>query len=175
VVPTKVSAAVEHAFRSLKTVDPNCVRCSIGHAAVCAPTSFFECWPMICNGICVGASPELFDEPIRPPRAAQRTSPVQGRALAGARRKAARKHTEPADGGTTPGAQLPHPCSAISPRSPAMSSASGRSPHRHPRHPHPHSAAALSICSASGQPRRQRGTPTATISIACDQTRVKSA
>src|SRR6266446_772541 len=63
----KSLSGVEHAFRSLKTVDLDLVRCSIGLRRGCVRTSCSACWPIICNGTCAGASPRCCStSPIRP-------------------------------------------------------------------------------------------------------------
>src|SRR5437868_6719954 len=103
-------------------------------------------------------APMLFDEPDPAAREAQRTSPVAtAEPSPAAQRKAARKSTDPADDEPLPVHSF-HTCLAISPRSPAMSSASAAitSPPSSP-HPPAHSTAP-SICSASPPPRRQTGT-----------------
>src|SRR5437667_9684763 len=106
----KSLSGVEHAFRSLKTVDLELrpvfhwtaprVR---AHVLLCMLAYYLQ-WHMRRS-----LAPMLFDEPDPAAREAQRTSPVaKARSSPAAQRKAARKHTDPA-GRTTPGAQLPHP------------------------------------------------------------------
>jgi hypothetical protein len=97
----------------------------------------------------------LFDEPDPAARAARRSSPVaKAEPSPAAQRKAARKRTDPAQGEPLPVHSF-HTCSVISPRSPAMSSASGTiaSPPSSPPPPKP--STAPSICSDSHPLRRQ--------------------
>src|SRR5205823_1917489 len=84
----------------------------------------------------------------------------QGRASPAARRKAARKRTEPADGGPLPVHSFHTLLGDLAPL-PAMSSASGAitSPRFSP--PPPAHSIAPSICLASSPPRRQTDTATA--------------
>ena len=100
----KSLSGVEHAFRSLKTVDlalrpvfhwtaPR-VR---AHVLLCMLAYYLE-WHMRQN-----LAPMLFDEPDPAAREAQRTSPVaKAEPSLAARRKAARKRTEPVDGEPLP-------------------------------------------------------------------------
>ena len=100
----KSLSGVEHAFRSLKTVDlalrpvfhwtaPR-VR---AHVLLCMLAYYLE-WHMRQN-----LAPMLFDEPDPAAREAQRTSPVaKAKPSLAARRKAARKRTEPVDGEPLP-------------------------------------------------------------------------
>src|SRR5439155_15512308 len=69
-----------------------------------ARTSCSACWPIICNGTCVGASPRCCStSPIRPAREAQRTPPVaKAEPSPAAQRKAVRKRTDPAEGEPLP-------------------------------------------------------------------------
>jgi hypothetical protein len=116
----KSLSGVEHAFRSLKTVDLELrpvfhwtaprVR---AHILLCMLAYYLQ-WHM---RRCL--APMLFDEPDPAAREARRT------------------------------------CSAISPRSPAMSSASGASASPPSSPPPPAPRAAPSICSASPLPRKQ--------------------
>jgi hypothetical protein len=93
-------SGVEHAFRSLKTVDLELrpvfhwtaprVR---AHVLLCMLAYYLQ-WHM---RRCL--APMLFDEPDPAARAAQRTSPVaKAEPSPAAQRKAARKRTDPADG-----------------------------------------------------------------------------
>jgi hypothetical protein len=114
----KSLSGVEHAFRSLKTVDLELrpvfhwttprVR---AHVLLCMLAYYLQ-WHMRRS-----LAPMLFDEPDPAAREAQRSSPVaKAEPSPAAQRKAARKRTDPAEpalakagGRTTPGAQLPHP------------------------------------------------------------------
>jgi len=100
----KSLSGVEHAFRSLKTVDLELrpvfhwtaprVR---AHVLLCMLAYYLE-WHMRQS-----LAPMLFDEPDPPARRAQRTSPVaKAEPSPAARRKAARKRTEPAEGEPLP-------------------------------------------------------------------------
>ena len=122
----KSLSGVEHAFRSLKTVDLELrpvfhwtaprVR---AHVLLCMLAYYLQ-WHMRQS-----LAPMLFDEPDPVGRDAQRTSPVaKAEPSPAARRKAAGKHTDPAEGERLP-VTASTPFSAISLRSPAMSSASG--------------------------------------------------
>jgi hypothetical protein len=53
----KSPSGVEHAFRSLKTVDLELRPVFHWTAPGCAHTSCFACWLIICNGTCARASP----------------------------------------------------------------------------------------------------------------------
>ena len=97
-------SGVEHAFRSLKTVDLELrpvfhwtaprVR---AHVLLCMLAYYLQ-WHM---RRCL--APMLFDEPDPTARQAQRTSPVvKAEPSAAAQRKAARKRTDPADGEPLP-------------------------------------------------------------------------
>ena len=100
----KSLSGVEHAFRSLKTVDfelrpvfhwiaPR-VR---AHVLLCMLAYYLQ-WHMRRN-----LAPMLFDEPDPAAREAQRTSPVaKAEPSPAAQRKAARKRTDPADGQALP-------------------------------------------------------------------------
>ena len=155
----KSLSGVEHAFRSLKTVDLELrpvfhwtaprVR---AHVLLCMLAYYLQ-WHMRRS-----LAPMLFDEPDPAARQAQRTSPVaKAEASPAAHRKAARKRTDPVDGEPLPVHSF-HTCSPISPRSLAMSSASGAivSPPSSPPPPVP--STEPSICSASPPPRRQTDT-----------------
>jgi hypothetical protein len=114
---------VEHAFRSLKTVDLE-LRPVFHWTARRARLAVHA-------GLSAGhmrrSLPRLFDEPDRPP-AAQRTHRWPRPALAGGAQSPA---NAPTGDGDRSGAQLPR-CLAISPRHPH------RPPRpRHPRHPTP--------------------------------------
>jgi hypothetical protein len=152
----KSLSGVEHAFRSLKTVDLELrpvfhwtaprVR---AHVLLCMLAYYLE-WHMRQS-----LAPMLFDEPDPPAREAQWTSPVaKAEPSPAARRKAARKRTELRMASHSR-CTASTPCSAISPPSPATSSASGAivSPPSSP--PLPAHSTALSICSASPPSRRQ--------------------
>src|ERR1700751_4064492 len=100
----KSLSGVEHAFRSLKTVDLELrpvfhwtaprVR---AHVLLCMLAYYLQ-WHMRRS-----LAPMLFDEPDPTAREAQRTSPVaKAEPSPAARRKAARKRTEPADGEPLP-------------------------------------------------------------------------
>src|SRR5215470_11823285 len=100
----KSLSAVEHAFRALKTVDLELrpvfhwtaprVR---AHVLLCMLAYYLE-WHMRRR-----LAPMLFDEPDPAAHAAQRHSPVaKAEPSAMARRKAARKRTDPADGEVLP-------------------------------------------------------------------------
>src|SRR5947209_4967827 len=100
----KSLSGVEHAFRSLKTVDLELrpvfhwtappVR---AHVLLCMLAYYLQ-WHMRRS-----LAPMLFDEPDPAAREAQRTSPVaKAEPSPAARRKAARKRTEPADGEPLP-------------------------------------------------------------------------
>jgi Transposase DDE domain len=100
----KSLSAVEHAFRSLKTVDLELrpvfhwtaprVR---AHVLLCMLTYYLQ-WHMRRS-----LAPMLFDEPDPAARAAQRTSPVaKAEPSPAAQRKAARKRTDPVDGEPLP-------------------------------------------------------------------------
>jgi hypothetical protein len=100
----KSLSGVEHAFRSLKTVDLELrpvfhwtaprVR---AHVLLCMLAYYLQ-WHMRQS-----LAPMLFDEPEPAVRDAQRTSPVaKAEPSPAARRKAARKRTEPADGEPLP-------------------------------------------------------------------------
>jgi hypothetical protein len=154
--------AVEHAFRSLKTVDLELrpvfhwtaprVR---AHVLLCMLAYYLQ-WHMRRS-----LAPMLFDEPDPAARQAQRTSVVaKAEPSPAAQRKAARKRTEPADGEPLPVHSF-HTLLAISRPSPAMSSASGviASPPSSP--PPPAHSTAPSICSASPPPRRHTDPRTA--------------
>jgi hypothetical protein len=154
---------VEHAFRSLKTVDLELrpvfhwtaprVR---AHVLLCMLAYYLQ-WHMRQS-----LAPMLFDEPDPAVRDAQRTSPVaNAEPSPAARRKAARRRTDPADREPLPVRSfhtLLGDLATLSPRSPAMSSALGAitSPPSSPPPPRP--SAAPSICSASRPPRRQTDT-----------------
>jgi len=100
----KSLSGVEHAFRSLKTVDfelrpvfhwiaPR-VR---AHVLLCMLAYYLQ-WHMRRN-----LAPMLFDEPDPAAREAQRTAPVaKAEPSPAAQRKAARKRTDPADGQALP-------------------------------------------------------------------------
>src|SRR3989440_1433451 len=100
----KSLSGVEHAFRSLKTVDLELrpvfhwtaprVR---AHVLLCMLAYYLQ-WHMRRS-----LAPMLFDEPDPAAREAQRTSPVvKAEPSPAARRKAARKRTDPADGEPLP-------------------------------------------------------------------------
>src|ERR1700759_306028 len=100
----KSLSGVEHAFRSLKTVDLELrpvfhwtaprVR---AHVLLCMLAYYLE-WHMRQS-----LAPMLFDEPEPTARKAQRTSPVaKAEPSPAAKRKAACKHTDPADGKPLP-------------------------------------------------------------------------
>ena len=100
----KSLSGVEHAFRSLKTVDLELrpvfhwtaprVR---AHVLLCMLAYYLQ-WHMRQS-----LAPMLFDEPDPAARQAPRTSPVaKAEPLPAARRKAARKRTDPADGEPLP-------------------------------------------------------------------------
>ena len=100
----KSLSGVEHAFRSLKTVDLELrpvfhwtaprVR---AHVLLCMLAYYLQ-WHM---RRCL--APMLFDEPDPTARAAPRTSPVvKAEPSPAAQRKAARKRTDPADGEPLP-------------------------------------------------------------------------
>src|SRR5690242_1265667 len=100
----KSLSGVEHAFRSLKTVDLELrpvfhwsaprVR---AHVLLCMLAYYLQ-WHMRRS-----LAPMLFDEPDPAAREAQRTSPVaKAEPSPAVRRKAARKRTEPADGEPLP-------------------------------------------------------------------------
>ena len=152
----KSLSGVEHAFRSLKTVDLQLRPVFHWTAPRVRPTYCSACWPIICNGTCAAASPRCYStSPIRPRarRSAshrwQRPSPRRQRNA----RPAANAPTRPRANRYRCTASTP--CSAISPHSPAMSSASGTiaSPPSSP--PPPAHSGAPSICSASRPPCRQ--------------------
>src|SRR5205814_5380570 len=122
----KSLSGVEHAFRSLKTVDLELrpvfhwtaprVR---AHILLCMLAYYLQ-WHMRQS-----LAPMLFDEPDPAARDAQRTSPAaKAEPSPAGQRKAAGKRTDPADG-VPLRCTASTPCSPISPRSPAMSSASG--------------------------------------------------
>ena len=101
----KSLSGVEHAFRSLKTVDLELrpvfhwtaprVR---AHVLLCMLAYYLQ-WHMRQS-----LAPMLFDEPDPVGRDAQRTSPVaKAEPSPAARRKAAGKHTDPAEGEPLPG------------------------------------------------------------------------
>jgi len=151
----KSLSGVEHAFRSLKTVDLE-LRCSIGPHRGCARTSCSACWPIICNGTCAAASPRCCStSPIRP--RVRHSAPRRWRRPSRHRRRNARP---PANAPTRQMANRSRctastRCLAISPRSPAMSSASAAitSPPSSP--PLPVHSTTPSICSGLPPPRRQ--------------------
>jgi len=100
----KSLSGVEHAFRSLKTVDLDLrpvfhwtaprVR---AHVLLCMLAYYLQ-WHMRRS-----LAPMLFDEPDPAARAAQRTSPVaKAEPSPAVQRKAARKRTDPADGEPLP-------------------------------------------------------------------------
>jgi hypothetical protein len=100
----KSLSGVEHAFRSLKTVDLELrpvfhwtaprVR---AHVLLCMLAYYLQ-WHMRRS-----LAPMLFDEPDPAARQAQRTSPVaKAEASPAAHRKAARKRTDPVDGEPLP-------------------------------------------------------------------------
>src|ERR1700738_630290 len=100
----KSLSGVEHAFRSLKTVDLELrpvfhwtaprVR---AHVLLCMLAYYLQ-WHMRQS-----LAPMLFDEPDPAAREAQRTSPVaKAEPSPAAQRKAARKRTDPADGQALP-------------------------------------------------------------------------
>jgi hypothetical protein len=104
VLAYKSLSGVEHAFRSLKTADLELrpvfhwiaprVR---AHVLLCMLAYYLE-WHMRQS-----LAPMLFDEPDPAARDAQRTSPVaKAEPSPAAQRKAARKHTDPADGEPLP-------------------------------------------------------------------------
>src|SRR5204862_443565 len=121
-----------------------------------ARTSCSACWPIICNGTCAGASPRCYS-----------TSPIRPRAT----RSAARRWPRPSPHqprAARPPANAPSlqranhsrctasiPCSATSPRSPAMSSASGAIASSPFSPPPPGPSATPSICSALPPSGRQ--------------------
>src|SRR5262249_6487511 len=122
-------SGVEHAFRSLKTVDLELrpvfhwtaprVR---AHVLLCMLAYYLQ-WHMRRS-----LAPMLFDEPDPAAREAQRISPVaKAEPSPAAQRKAVRKRTDPADGDS----RHAHPqCRRLW----------ARSPHRHPCHPPPNPA-----------------------------------
>jgi Transposase DDE domain len=139
----KSLSGVEHAFRSLKTVDLELrpvfhwtaprVR---AHVLLCMLAYYLQ-WHM---RRCL--APMLFDEPGRR-RSAARLTGGQGRALAGRATQGRPQTHRPCDacpresaGRTTPGAQLPHPARRSRHPHPQCRPPRTRSPHRHPRHPH---------------------------------------
>src|SRR5207237_2691288 len=107
----KSLSGVEHAFRSLKTVDLELrpvfhwtaprVR---AHVLLCMLAYYLQ-WHMRQS-----LAPMLFDEPDPAAREAQRTSPVAKAEPSPAARPQGRRQTHrPRRGRTAPGAQLPHP------------------------------------------------------------------
>src|SRR5207253_6069908 len=158
----KSLSGVEHAFRSLKTVDLE-LRPVFHWTAPRVRAHVLLCiWPIICNGTCAGASPRCCStSPIRP--RVRHSAPRRWRRPSPHRRRNARP---PADAPTRQMANRSRctasiRCLAISPRSPAMSSASAAitSPPSSP--PLPAHSTAPSICSASRPPRRQTDTTAA--------------
>src|SRR5207253_3207253 len=138
-----------------------------GPRRACAPTSCSACWPIICNGTCAGASPRCCStRPIRP--RVRRSAPRRWPRPSPHRRRNARP---PANAPTQQMANRSRctastRCLAISPRSPAMSSASAAitSPPSSP--PLPAHSTTPSICSGLPPPRRQPDTTAAkTISM----------
>src|SRR5246127_919104 len=97
-------SGVEHAFRSLKTVDLELrpvfhwtTPRARAHVLLCMLAYYLQ-WHMRRS-----LAPMLFDEPDPAARQAQRTSPVaKAEPSPAARRKAARKRTDPADGELLP-------------------------------------------------------------------------
>jgi hypothetical protein len=155
----KSLGGVEHAFRSLKTVDlerrpvfhwtASRVR---AHVLLCMLAYYLQ-WHMRQS-----LAPMLFDEPDPAAREAQRTSPVaKAEPSPPAQRKAAGKRTDPAEGEPLPVHSF-HTLLGDLATLAAMSSASGMiaSPPSSPPPPAP--SAAPSICSASRPPRRQTDT-----------------
>src|ERR1700730_12851906 len=133
----KSLSGVEHAFRSLKTVDLELrpvfhwtaprVR---AHVLLCMLAYYLQ-WHMRRR-----LAPMLFDEPDPAAREARRTSPVaKAEPSPAAQRKAVRKRTDPAEG-----EPLPHPAWRSRHAHPQCRPPRRRSPRRHPRHPHPHTA-----------------------------------
>ena len=138
----KSLSGVEHAFRSLKTVDLELrpvfhwtaprVR---AHVLLCMLAYYLQ-WHMRRS-----LAPMLFDEPDPAAREAQRTSPVaKAEPSPAAQRKAAPQTHRPRRRRTAPGAQLPHPARRSRDAHPQCRPPRARSPHRHTRHPHPHTA-----------------------------------
>ena len=111
----------------------------IGPRRGCAPTSCSACWPIICNGTCAAASPRCCSTSLIRQRA-RRSAPHRWPRPSPPRRRNARPPANP------PTQQMANrsrctastPCSVISPRSPAMSSASGAIASPPSSHPHPH-------------------------------------
>src|SRR6202008_4157119 len=106
----KSLSGVEHAFRSLKTVDLELrpvfhwtaprVR---AHVLLCMLAYYLQCHMRR------SLAPMLFDDPDPAARAAQRTSPVaKAEPSPAAQRKAAHKRTDPGRWRTAAGAQLSH-------------------------------------------------------------------
>ena len=152
----KSLSGVEHTFRALKTVDLELrpvfhwtaprVR---AHVLLCMLAYYLE-WHMRQS-----LAPMLFDEPDPAARDAQRTLPVaKAEPSPAARRKAARKRTDTADGEPLPVHSF-HTLLGDLATLPAMSSASGASASPPSLPPPPKPSAAPSICSASRSPRRQ--------------------
>ena len=138
----KSLSGVEHAFRSLKTVDLELrpvfhwtaprVR---AHVLLCMLAYYLQ-WHMRQS-----LAPMLFDEPDpAAPRGAAHLAGGQGRALAGGATQGRPQTHRPGRWRTAPGAQLPHPARRSRHAHPQCRPPRARSPHRHPRHPHPHPA-----------------------------------
>jgi hypothetical protein len=150
---------VEHAFRSLKTVDLELrpvfhwtaprVR---AHVLLCMLAYYLQCHMRR------SLAPMLFDEPDPAAREARRTSPVaKAEPSPAAQRKAARKRTDPADSEPLPVHSF-HTLLGDLATLPVMSPASAAitSPPSSP--PLPVHSTAPSICSALPRPRRQTDT-----------------
>jgi len=123
----KSLSGVEHAFRSLKTVDLELrpvfhwtASWERAHVLLCMLAYYLQ-WHMRRS-----LAPMLFDDPDPAARAAQRTSPVaKAEPSPAAQRKAAHKRTDRQMANRCRRTAFTL-CSAISPRSPAMSSRLGR-------------------------------------------------
>ena len=138
----KSLSGVEHAFRSLKTVDLELrpvfhwtaprVR---AHVLLCMLAYYLQ-WHM---------RQQPRPDAVRRarsgrPRGAAHLTGGQGRALTGGATQGRPQTHRPGRWRTAPGAQLPHPARRSRHAHPQCRPPRARSPHRHPRHPHPHTA-----------------------------------
>ena len=136
----KSLSGVEHAFRSLKTVDLQ-LRPVFHWTAPRVRAHVLLCWPIIWNGTCARASPRCCStSPIRPRARRSGTHGGQSRALAGG---APQGHPQTHRSGrwrTGSGAQLPHPARRSRHAHPQCRPPRARPPLHHPCHPHQHPA-----------------------------------
>ena len=134
-------SSVEHAFRSLKTVDLSCVRVSLDRAT--GPRARLALHAGLLSAM--AHAPQPRPDAVRRARSGGARGTAQptggpGRALTGGATQGHPQTHRASRWRTAPGAQLSHPARRSRHAHPQCRPPRARSPHRHPRHPHPHTA-----------------------------------